>query len=41
MNQPKDYNDESHIRFGQGLVVAVCSSIALYVIGWALWELLK
>ena len=41
MKQPIDYDDESHIRFGQGLVVAVCISIAMYVIGWAIWELLK
>lgn len=39
MNNPKDYDD--HIRFGQGLVVAVCCSIALYVMAWAIWELVK
>lgn len=37
MRNPKVYED-SHIRFGQGLVVAVCISIALYVIGHALFE---
>lgn len=41
MNQPKDYEDNSHIRFGEGLVVGFCCSIALVVIGWALWEWLK
>ena len=37
MNNPKDYED-SHIRFGQGLVVAVCAGIALYVMGWAVFD---